>query len=123
MKETLFQIDLKDYRISKTFLTFASFRLCGKIKKMKTEIVHIANNSFALAATETDLLQLLADKINYLIVNDFNKLISILYRADINETKLNIILSENRNEDAGKLIALLFIERQKIGRASCRERV
>ena len=79
---------------------------------MKNEIVHIANNSFALAATETDLLQLLADKINYLIVNDFNKLISILYRADINETKLNIILSENRNEDAGKLIALLFIERQ-----------
>ena len=79
---------------------------------MKNEIVHIANNSFALAATETDLLQLLADIINYLIVNDFNKLISILYRADINETKLNIILSENRNEDAGKLIALLFIERQ-----------
>ena len=79
---------------------------------MKNEIVHIANNSFALAATETDLLQLLADKINYLIVNDFNKLISILYRADINETKLNIILSENKNEDAGKLIALLFIERQ-----------
>ena len=79
---------------------------------MKNEIVHIANNCFALHATETDLLQLLADKINYLIVNDFNKLISILYRADINETKLNIILSENRNEDAGKLIALLFIERQ-----------
>ena len=79
---------------------------------MKNEIVHIANNSFALAATEIDLLQLLADKINYLIVNDFNKLISILYRADINETKLNIILSENKNEDAGKLIALLFIERQ-----------
>ena len=79
---------------------------------MKNEIVHIANSSFALHATEIDLLQLLADKINYLIVNDFNKLISILYRADINESKLNIILSENRNEDAGKLIALLFIERQ-----------
>ena len=79
---------------------------------MKNEIVHIANNSFALAATETNLLQLLADKINYLIVNDFNKLISVLYRADINETKLNNILSENKNEDAGKLIALLFIERQ-----------
>ena len=79
---------------------------------MKNEIVHIANNSFTLAATETDLLQLLADKINHLIVNDFNKLISILYRADVNETKLNIILTENKNEDAGKLIGLLFIERQ-----------
>ena len=79
---------------------------------MKNEILHIANNSFALHATETDLLQLLADKINYLIVNDFNKLISILYRADVNEKKLNSILAENKNEDAGKLIALLFIERQ-----------
>jgi hypothetical protein len=79
---------------------------------MKNEIVHIVNNSFALAASETDLIQLLADKINYLIVNDFNKLISILYRADVNEKKLNKILAENKNEDAGKLMALLFIERQ-----------
>ncbi len=79
---------------------------------MKNEIVHIANNSFALQATETDLLQLLSDKINHLIVHDFDKLISILYRADIDEKKLNYILAENKNEDAGKLIALLFIERQ-----------
>jgi hypothetical protein len=79
---------------------------------MKNEIVHIANTSFALQANEFDLLQSLADKINFLIVNDFNKLISILYRADIDEKKLNLIFEENKNEYAGKLIALLFIERQ-----------
>ena len=57
-------------------------------------------------------MQLLADKINDLILHDFNKLISALYRADISEKKLNSLLAENKNEDAGKLIALLFIERQ-----------
>ena len=83
---------------------------------MENEIVHIVNINFALHASENDLLQLLAEKINHLIVNNFNKLIQILYRADISEKKLNIILTENKNEDAGKLIALLYVERhlQKI---------
>ena len=79
---------------------------------MKQELVHISNEWFSLQANEHDLLQLLADKINYLIVHDFNKLISILYRADISEKKLNAILEENKNEDAGQLIAMLFLERQ-----------
>ena len=57
-------------------------------------------------------MQLLADKINDLILHDFNKLISALYRADISEKKLNALLAENKNKDAGKLIAQLFIERQ-----------
>ena len=65
-----------------------------------------------MQASENDLLRLLAEKINHLIVNDFNKLISILYRADISEKKLNALLANNRNEDAGMLIAVLFLERQ-----------
>ena len=52
------------------------------------------------------------EKINYLIIHDFNKLIYILYRADINEQKLNKLLAENKKEDAGKIIAALFIQRQ-----------
>ncbi len=79
---------------------------------MNKEIVHIINESFSLQTTENDFMQLLADKINDLILHDFNKLISALYRADISEKKLNSLLAENKNEDAGKLIALLFIERQ-----------
>ena len=79
---------------------------------MNQEIAHIINESFSLQTTENDFVQLLADKINDLIVHDFNKLISALYRADISEKKLNALLAEHKNEDAGKLIALLFIERQ-----------
>ncbi len=79
---------------------------------MLNEIRNIVQTNFAIDTNEADLIKLLAEKINYLILNDFNKLISILYRADIDEKKLNHIFEENKNETAGKLIALLFIERQ-----------
>ena len=79
---------------------------------MKNEIIHVVNDSFGLQATEANFVEFLTEKINYLIVNDFNKLIYILYRADINEGKLNKLLAENKKEDAGKIIAALFIQRQ-----------
>jgi hypothetical protein len=79
---------------------------------MKNDIVHIVNQSFDLETTESNFVQYLTERINYLIVNDFNKLIYILYRTDINEVKLNKLLAENKKEDAGKIIAALFIQRQ-----------
>lgn len=79
---------------------------------MENEIVHIVNESFNLETTESNFVLFLTEKINYLIIHDFNKLIYILYRADINEQKLNKFLAENKKEDAGKIIAALFIQRQ-----------
>ena len=79
---------------------------------MDNEIVHIINEAFSLQTTEDDSLQLLSSKINELIIRDFNKLVQILYRADISEKKLKTVLEENKNADAGNLIAILFIERQ-----------
>ncbi len=78
---------------------------------MENEIVHIVNDSFSLQSNETNFVEFLTEKINFLIINDFNKLIYILYRADINEQKLNKLLAENKKEDAGKIIAALFIQR------------
>ena len=57
-------------------------------------------------------LRVLANKINELLENDFQKLISILYRMDINENKLRTLLSENQGTDAGIIIAQLMIERE-----------
>lgn len=54
----------------------------------------------------------IADHINLLISNNFNKLISILYRLDINESKLKQLLADNPGENAGMIIADLIIERQ-----------
>jgi len=54
----------------------------------------------------------LEEKINGLLVGDFDRLISILYRMDVSESKLKQLLKENQAEDAAKIIALLMIERQ-----------
>jgi hypothetical protein len=54
----------------------------------------------------------LADKINELVQNDFQKLISILYRLDVSEEKLKHLLKENTQSDAGLIITELIIERQ-----------
>jgi len=53
----------------------------------------------------------LADRINYLITNDFNKLVAILYRIDISEKLLKRKL-EIEEKDAGAIIAEMIIERQ-----------
>jgi hypothetical protein len=51
--------------------------------------------------------------INNLIKNDFDKLITYLYRIDVNEQKLKSLLRQNTDEDAGNIIATLIIERQQ----------
>jgi hypothetical protein len=56
--------------------------------------------------------QMLVDKINELVATDMHKLIFILYRMDVNETKMRSILKDNPDSDAGILIADLMIERQ-----------
>lgn len=50
--------------------------------------------------------------INELILHNFNGLINMLYRVDINEQKLKLLLKENHGTDAAQLIADLVIERQ-----------
>lgn len=63
--------------------------------------------------TDNDLrFRQLADKINDLLVNDFDRLIAILYRMDVSDIKLKNLLKNNPGEDAGKIIAELMVERQ-----------
>lgn len=54
----------------------------------------------------------MAASIHEFILHDFEKLIQLLYRLDVNELKLKKILASHPNEDAGKLITALVIERQ-----------
>ena len=57
--------------------------------------------------------QKLAEEINHLINNDFQKLVSILYRMDVSETKLKQLLNENPGTNAAIIIIDLMIERQE----------
>ncbi len=53
----------------------------------------------------------LEDFINECIKSDFSRLVQLLYRIDVSEQKLKTILQANPNEDAGKLIAAVIVER------------
>ena len=57
-------------------------------------------------------MEFLAEKINDLLNTDFQRLISILYRMDINESKLRALLQNNPGTDAGILIAEMMVERE-----------
>lgn len=56
--------------------------------------------------------EIVAEKINELINNDFQKLVSILYRMDVSEIKLKQLLNENPGTNAALIITDLMIERQ-----------
>jgi hypothetical protein len=71
----------------------------------------IACNDIAVLNDEL-IIQQLADYINQLILVNFERLVQLLYRIDVSEAKLKYLLKENPNEDAGRIIALLIIERQ-----------
>lgn len=64
-------------------------------------------------ASDNDIVEQLSIKINELINSDFEKLVQLLYRVDVDESKLKKMLQENAGTDAGKMIALLLIERQQ----------
>lgn len=63
---------------------------------------------------------LLAEKINYLVGNDFPALVNILYRIDVSELKVKQVLKDHPDDDAGSLIAALILERM-LAKAKSRE--
>ncbi len=64
--------------------------------------------------SNAEQFSILVGFIDDLIRNDFNRLVSILYRVDISETKLKQKLAENTDNTipAAETIARLFIERE-----------
>ena len=76
-----------------------------EVSKELEVIVNEKDHSFAK--------QILAEKIDHLINNDFQKLVLILYRMDVSETKLKQLLNENPGTNAALIITDLMIERQE----------
>jgi hypothetical protein len=79
-------------------------------------LLYDLNTAYGLDLQETptmDALEaLLAEKINDMINKDFNALVQLLYRIDVNEAKLRGVLRDNQASDSGRLIARLILERQ-----------
>lgn len=80
-------------------------------------LISTINHSLAIELpeklTESELRSHLNEYINTLIRDDFERLVALLYRIDVSETKLKYLLLENPHQDAAKIIAALIIERQK----------
>lgn len=86
------------------------------MENTQAAIVNGINKDFNLQLEENteaaSLLIMLSQIINEMILNDFERLVNLLYRIDVNEKKLKAILSQQTNTEAGKIIAALIIERQ-----------
>lgn len=83
---------------------------------METGIVQYFNEQFELSiparSTREQLELVLAERINFLIANDFTQLVHVLYRIDVSEKKLKALLKQHAGTNAGNIIAILVIERQ-----------
>lgn len=94
-----------------------------------TDLIQVINKELAIEIPEkrsySEMHAELAEHLNHLIKDNFDKLIAYLYRIDVNEQKLKSLLRQNPDEDAGNIMATLIIERQleKIKtREQCRPR-
>ncbi|MBX2933037.1 MAG: hypothetical protein KF825_02260 [Ferruginibacter sp.] len=80
------------------------------------ELIKLLNEELpvCIAANESwqQIQQQLAKYINTLLQNDFNRLVTYLYRIDVSEQKLKTLLQQNTGKNAGDVIADLIIERQ-----------
>lgn len=81
------------------------------------ELVRLLNKELASDFAENrsydEIHDQLADYINHLIKTDFEKMVTYLYRIDVSEQKLKLLLQQFPHEDAGNIIASLIMERQE----------
>lgn len=84
--------------------------------QMNTELIPVLNESMEIdlpaSISYEQLKEKLRHHVNHLIQSDFQKLVAILYRIDVNEEKLKYLLQENTGKDASLIITELIIERQ-----------
>ena len=77
-------------------------------------IEELVNLNYQLTALQkSGMKEQLTIYINHLLLHDFNKLVQILYRADVDEKKLKELLQQGKDTDAAIIIADLLIQRQE----------
>jgi hypothetical protein len=84
---------------------------------MKTDaLIQQINKELAIELAQkismAQIHQQLSEYVNSLIRNNFQQLVSVLYRIDVSEKKLTTLLQPPQQMQAGNIIATLIIERQ-----------
>lgn len=79
-------------------------------------LVQYTNNSTGLDLSpqlnQSELIEKLAEYIQHLMTNNFEKLIQLLYRFDVSEVQLKSLLVDAPQTDAALLISELIVQRQ-----------
>lgn len=83
------------------------------INELQKLLVYFLDENEALATSRDMLLQMLSNKVTSLIEHDFNALLSLLYRLDVDEKKINFALNEQVDRNAGDIIAEIILAREE----------
>lgn len=83
---------------------------------MDKELIPLLNDQMEIGLPDglsmPDLQMHLSQYFNKLIEHDFEKLVALLYKIDVDEIRLKKILKEQAGSDTADIIAKLVIERQ-----------
>ncbi|MCJ0743730.1 hypothetical protein [Pedobacter montanisoli] len=78
-------------------------------------LISIVSNDFEVdnSYSEAQLRAALIKVFEYLVEDNFNKLLQILYRADVDQYKLKALLENTEDKSSAEIIADAYLERQK----------
>lgn len=83
---------------------------------VQNELIAVLNTQLQLelpkTISENQLEQKLSEFIEHLINTDFERLVQILYKTDVNESELKKMLQTESGENAAAIIAKLIIKRE-----------
>ncbi|MCO5247762.1 MAG: hypothetical protein M9887_02270 [Chitinophagales bacterium] len=80
---------------------------------MLSTTVHTEQDALLVINTEEELLQWLTTQVEEMVSHDFDGLIQLLYRIDVDERKLKALIAENNAFESNRVIAKMILERQK----------
>lgn len=80
-----------------------------------TSLIKMVSKDFDLPENigEEKLRDVLIATFAYLVADDFQKLLQILYRADVDQYKLKVLLENAEGQSTAEIIADAYIARQK----------
>jgi hypothetical protein len=85
------------------------------MKESNQVLIKMISKDFDIAdnLSEDQLREVLVKAFEYLVADDFSKLLQILYRADVDQYKLKELLEHAEGASSGAVIADAYIARQK----------
>jgi len=80
-----------------------------------TQLIKLVSKHFEVPEniSESHLREVLIKTFEYLVEDDFPKLLQVLYRADVDQYKLKDLLENTEGKSTAEIIADAYIERQK----------